>query len=102
MDEATILVNCDKMMNKEKMSGDYQRTRDVILSCNNMEQLRVGIKMFNQLNKLHELPEEDLDKLENLIGLMRMKCGGEDMNEDRSSIGDEFHKAAQSEWCSMI
>jgi len=83
------------MMNKEKMSGDYQRTRDVILSCQNMDQLKVGIKMFNQLNKLHELPEKDLDKLENLIGLMRMKCRGEDMNEDRSSIGDEFHKAAQ-------
>lgn len=82
-------------MNKEKMSGDYQRTRDVILSCQNMDQLKVGIKMFNQLNKLHELPEKDLDKLENLIGLMRMKCRGEDMNEDRSSIGDEFHKAAQ-------
>jgi len=83
------------MMNKEKMSGDYQRTRDVILSCQNMDQLKVGIKMFNQLNRLHELPEKDLDKLENLIGLMRMKCRGEDMNEDRSSIGDEFHKAAQ-------
>ena len=82
-------------MNKEKMLGDYQRTRDVILSCQNMDQLKVGIKMFNQLNRLHELPEEDLDKLENLIGLMRMKCRGEDMNEDRSSIGDEFHKAAQ-------
>ena len=83
------------MMNKEKMMGDYQRTRDVILSCQNMDQLKVGIKMFNQLNRLHELPEEDLDKLENLIGLMRMKCGGEDINEDRSSIGDTFHKAAQ-------
>ena len=82
-------------MNKEKMSGDYQRTRDVILSCQNMDQLKVGIKMFNQLNRLHKLPEKDLDKLENLIGLMRMKCRGEDMNEDRSSIGDEFHKAAQ-------
>ena len=82
-------------MNKEKMSGDYQRTRDVILSCQNMDQLKVGIKMFNQLNRLHELPEKDLDKLENLIGLMRMKCGGENMFEERSSIGQEFHKAAQ-------
>ena len=95
MDEAEFLVNCDKMMNKEKMSGDYQRTRDVILSCQNMDQLKVGIKMFNQLNKLHELPERDLDKLENLIGLMRMKCNGGDINEERSSIGNEFHKAAQ-------
>jgi hypothetical protein len=45
MDEATILVNCDKMMNKEKMSGDYQRTRDVILSCNNMDQLKIWINL---------------------------------------------------------
>jgi hypothetical protein len=82
-------------MNTEKMKGDYERTREVILSCQNMDQLKVGIKMYNQLNKLHELPERDLDKLENLIGLMRIKCNGGDINEERSSIGDEFHKAAQ-------
>jgi hypothetical protein len=95
MDEKTILGKCDKMMNSEKMKGDYERTREVILSCQNMGQLRVGIKMYNQLNKLHELPEKDLDKLENLIGLMRIKCRAEDMNEERSSIGQEFHGAAQ-------
>src|SRR5210317_632118 len=95
MDEKTILGKCDKMMNSEKMKGDYERTREVILSCQNMEQLKVGIKMYNQLNKLHELPEKDLDKLENLIGLMRIKCNGGDIKEERSSIGNEFHKAAQ-------
>ena len=95
MDEKTILGKCDKMMNSEKMKGDYERTREVILSCQNMDQLRVGIKMYNQLNKLHELPEKDLDKLENLIGLMRIKCNGNDIIEERSSIGQEFHKAAQ-------
>jgi len=83
------------MMNREKMMGDYTKTRNVIMSCDNMGQLKVGIKMFNQLNRLHELPEKDLDKLENLIGLMKLKCGGADINE-RSSIGQEFHKAAQS------
>ena len=82
-------------MNSEKMKGDYERTREVILSCQNMDQLKVGIKMYNQLNKLHELPERDLDKLENLIGLMKIKCNGGDINEERSSIGNEFHKAAQ-------
>ena len=77
------------------MSGDYQRTRDVILSCQNMDQLKVGIKMFNQLNRLHDLPEKDLDKLENLIGLMKLKCKDNNVNEERSSIGDKFHGEAQ-------
>jgi hypothetical protein len=86
------------MMNKEKMMADYERTKKVILSCKNIEQLRVGVKMYNQLNKLHDLPEKELDVLENLIGLMRIKCmGGEDdVNEGKSQIGKEFHKAAQA------
>ncbi|NIP29699.1 MAG: hypothetical protein GTO02_05370 [Candidatus Dadabacteria bacterium] len=85
-------------MNKEKMIGDYERTKKVILSCQNIEQLRVGVKMFNQLNKLHDLSDKELDVLENLIGLMRIKCmGGEDdVNEGKSQIGKEFHKAAQA------
>lgn len=95
MDEKTILGKRDKMMNSEKMKGDYERTREVILSCQNIGQLKVGIKMYNQLNKLHNLPEKDLDKLENLIGLMRIKCNGGDIIEERSSIGNEFHKSAQ-------
>ena len=84
------------------MSGDYQKTRSVIMSCDNWDQLKVGIKMYNQLNKLHELPEKDLDKLENLIGLMKIKCKNvssydvpKKVDEDRSPIGDEFHKEAQ-------
>jgi hypothetical protein len=88
-------------MENKKMSGDYQKTRSVIMSCDNWDQLKVGIKMYNQLNKLHELPEKDLDKLENLIGLMKIKCknvSSYDVSkkiDERSSIGDEFHKAAQ-------
>ena len=76
MDEKTILVNCVKMMDREKMEADYGKTRDVILSCNNWEQLSVAVRMFNQLNILHNLPERELKKLENLIGLMRIKCKG--------------------------
>lgn len=102
MDEKTNVVNRYKVMSREKMSGDYQKTRNVIMSCDNWDQLRVGIKMYNQLNKLHKLPEKDLDKLENLIGLMKIKCKSDSsydvpqkMNE-KSSIGSEFHKAAQT------
>ena len=102
MDEKTNVVNRYKVMSREKMSGDYQKTRNVIMSCNNWEQLRVGIKMYNQLNKLHKLPEKDLDKLENLIGLMKIKCKSDSSYDvpkkmdERSSIGSEFHKAAQN------
>lgn len=101
MDEKTNVVNRYKVMSREKMSGDYQKTRSVILSCNNWNQLKVGIKMYNQLNKLHELPEKDLDKLENLIGLMKIKCKSDTIYDvpkkmdERSSVGDTFHKAAQ-------
>ena len=81
-------------MNREKMEADYGKTRDVILSCGNWEQLKVGVRMFNQLNILHDLPEKDLNKLENLIGLMRMKCNGDEVSEDTSNIGKEFRKYA--------
>lgn len=91
MDEKTILVNRVKVMNNEKMMSDYDRTREVILSCNNWEQLKVGVRMFNLLNELHDIPEKDLNTLENLIGLMRIKCGTENMNED---IYGEFRGAA--------
>ena len=102
MDEKTNVVNRYKVMSREKMSGDYQKTRNVIMSCNNWEQLRVGIKMYNQLNKIHKLPEKDLYKLENLIGLMKIKCKSDSSYDvpkkmdERSSIGSEFHKAAQN------
>ena len=62
------------MINREKMKADSSKTRDVILSCENWEQLKVGVRMFNQLNILHDLPEKELKKLENLIGLMRIRC----------------------------
>lgn len=82
-------------MNSEKMNADYERTREVILSCKNMDQLKVGVKMFNQLNRIHDIPEKDVEKLENLIGLMRIKCGVEDITEEKSKIGQEFHKEVQ-------
>ena len=110
MDEKTILVNCVKMMGTEKMKADYGKTRDVILSCKNWEQLRVGVRMFNQLNTLHDLPERELNKLENLIGLMRIKCKGDSsydvpkvVDEDTSNIGKEFRKSTMGqEWANGI
>ena len=77
---------------------DYRKVREVIKSCNNEDQLRVGVKMYNLLNKKYvgEIPPQYLDVLENIIGLMRMKCGVEkekDINEI-SKIGKEFRTQA--------
>ena len=94
MDEKTILVNRIKMMDEGKMGADYDRTREVILSCRNYDQLKVGVRMFNHLNRMHDIPEKDLNTLENLIGLMRIRCGSDDISEDMSNIGKEFRKAA--------
>ena len=81
-------------MSREKMMGDYERTKDVILSCKTPEQLKVGIKMFDQLTKLHNLPTQYVDKLDNVVELMKIKCGVHDMYEGMSNIGKDFKKAA--------
>ena len=52
-------------MNIEKMKADYGKTREVILSCENLEQLKVAV-MFKI--KYINIPEKELKKLENLIG----------------------------------
>lgn len=76
--------------------NDYERTKQVILSCQSLDQLKVAVKMYNQLNRLHTLPEKQLDILENLIGLMRIKCGGSTIDEGMSEIGKQFKKEAQT------
>ena len=83
-------------MSREKMMGDYERTKDVILSCKTPEQLNVGIKMFNQLTKLHNIPTQYVDKLDNVVELMKIKLGVHDMYEGISNVGDEFRKAAST------
>lgn len=70
----------------DKSKSDYEKTKDVIMSCKTPEQLKVGVRMYNQLNKMHSLSESDLDKLENLIGLMRIKCGLESIEESTTDI----------------
>ena len=81
-------------MSREQMMGDYERTKDVILSCKTPEQLNVGIKMFSQLTKLHNLPAQHVDKLDNVVELMKIKCGVHDVYEGISNVGNEFRKAA--------
>jgi hypothetical protein len=80
----------------DKSKSDYEKTRNVIMSCQTPEQLKVGVRMYNQLNKLHSLPESELDKLENLIGLMRIKCDIEQIDKNTSDIDKTSKKHTTS------
>ena len=53
---------------------DYKKVRDTIKSCNNEDQLRVGVKLYNLLDKKYSdiIPPQYFEILENIIGLMRM------------------------------
>jgi len=78
---------------------DYKKVRDTIKSCNNEDQLRVGVKLYNLLDKKYSdiIPPQYFEILENIIGLMRMKCLTEkDSIDERSIVGDEFRQAAMS------
>ncbi len=77
----------------------YQKVKDVIKSCNNEDQLRVGVRMFNMLLKKYGgvIGDDYFHTLTQLIGLMRIKCGlegEEEVNEESSEIGKEFRRAA--------
>ena len=77
----------------------YDKVKKVIKSCNNEDQLRVAVRMFNKFLEKYGSEVEDhyLHVLKELIGLMRLKCGIEgekEVNEESSEIGKEFRKAA--------
>jgi hypothetical protein len=78
---------------------DYQKVKEVLKSCNNEDQLRVGVRLVNLLDKKYpkeEIPHQYWETLKNITGLMRLKCGTE--NDEKineiSSIGKEFKIAA--------
>ena len=74
----------------------YDKVKKVIKSCENEKQLRVAVKMFNIfLSKYGDkIDDHSIHILKELIGLMRIKCLGEEVNEETSNIGKEFRKAA--------
>jgi hypothetical protein len=51
--------------------------------------------MFNRLTDLYDMSDEQVNKLKNLIGLMRIKCNVEEINEGESAIDKTFHKYTQ-------
>ena len=82
-------------MKNKNLERDLEKTKNVIISCYTPEQLRVGVKMYNRLNDIYDMSEEQINKLQNLIGLMRIKCNVEDLNEGESAIDKTFHKYSQ-------
>ena len=80
-------------MENTNLQSDYLKVRDVITSCNNVDQLRVGVKMFNLLNMKYDLDEKRSNILEQLIGLMRVKCKPQNLGEI-SNTGKEFKRQA--------
>jgi len=94
MDEKNVLEKRNKIMENSQLKSDYLKVRDVIVSCNNEDQLRVGVKMYNLLlRKYDELTEKNRNILEQLIGLMRLKCKSKPIKEI-SSVGKEFKRQA--------
>lgn len=94
MDEKNVLEKRNKIMENSQLKSDYLKVRDVIVSCNNEDQLRVGVKMYNLLlRKYDELTEKNRNILEQLIGLMRLKCKSKPIKEI-SNIGKEFKRQA--------
>ena len=82
-------------MKNKNLERDYKKTKDTIISCYTPDQLRVGVKMFNRLTDLYDMSDEQVNKLKNLIGLMRIKCNVEEINEGESAIDKTFHKYTQ-------
>ena len=82
-------------MKNKNLERDYKKTKDTIISCYTPDQLKVGVKMFNRLTDLYDMSDEQVNKLKNLIGLMRIKCNVEEINEGESQIDKTFHKYTQ-------
>jgi len=95
MDETYVLEKRNKIKNMRQAFEDYNKVKEVLKSCNNEDQLRVGVKMANLLDRKYdkEIPTEFWETLENIIGLMRMKCGVEkEPLKEISPMGQEFKR----------
>ncbi len=95
MDETYVLEKRNKIM--ENIKRDYDKVRDIIMSCNNTNQLKVAVKVLNKLIGKHNknLTDKQINTLKQLVGLMRIKCtkGKEENVNEISEIGKEFRNA---------
>jgi hypothetical protein len=94
MDETYVLEKRNKIM--ENIKRDYDKVKDIIMSCNNTTQLKVADKVLNKLVDKHsdKIPSKQINILRQLIKLMSLKCKkgkDEDVNEIFDS-GKDFKK----------
>ena len=80
----------------ENIKRDYDKVKDIIMSCNNTTQLKVADKVLNKLVDKHsdKIPSKQINILKQLIKLMSLKCKkgkDEDVNEIFDS-GKDFKK----------
>jgi len=92
MDETYVLEKRNKIM--ENIKRDYDKVKDIIMSCNNSTQLKVANKVLNKLENKHsnKIPSKQINILRQLIKLMSLKCKKgkeEDVNEIFNS-GKDF------------
>ena len=97
MDETNVLEKRNKVIDMKQAYDSYKKVKDVIKSCTNEDQLRVGVRMFNLLLKKYSgiIDDQYFHTLTQLLGLMRMKCGiekEEEVNEIFNS-GEDFDRA---------
>jgi len=60
----------------ENIKRDYDKVKDIIMSCNNTTQLKVADKVLNKLVDKHsdKIPSKQINILKQLIKLMSLKC----------------------------
>lgn len=78
----------------ENIKRDYDKVKDIIMSCNNISQLKVADKVLNKLVDKHsdKIPTKQINILRQLIKLMSLKCkkGKVEGVNEISEIGKEF------------
>jgi len=92
MDETYVLEKRNKIM--ENIKRDYDKVKDIIMSCNNTTQLKVADKVLNKLVDKHsdKIPTKQINILKQLIKLMSLKCtkGKEEGVNEIFNSGKEF------------
>ena len=78
----------------ENIKRDYDKVKDIIMSCNNTTQLKVADKVLNKLVDKHsdKIPTKQINILKQLIKLMSLKCtkGKEEGVNEIFNSGKEF------------
>ena len=80
----------------ENIKRDYDKVKDIIMSCNNTTQLKVADKVLNKLVDKHsdKIPTKQINILKQLIKLMSLKCtkGKEEGVNEIFNSGEDFKK----------